>query len=338
MDLISVIVPVYNVEPYLRKCLDSILAQTYTNLEIIVVDDGSTDGSGRICDEYAAKDARIRVIHKANGGLSDARNAGMAVAKGSYIGFVDSDDYVAPKMYEMLYLFAVKNELDVAMCCAYEVYGDRILGNNKQFNPIILNDREKIVELILIPHGAGVQINVWTKLYKKDVVAPIHFKTGKSYEDVFWTLDWIAQTERFGWFSDTFYYYVQRVGSITHEPRFKPTILDEVEGHEENYKHILQHYPKALDAGRYRLAWSYCMCIGRIAECADWQEHRAEMELVRSKALVHLGELLASPSITMKMKISLLLLAADLDLYLAVKKLYKRLKERKKATCTPPLY
>ena len=102
MDLISVIVPVYKVEPYLDKCVRSIVDQTYQNLEIILVDDGSPDRCGEICDAWAAKDSRIRVIHKENGGLSDARNAGMAVATGKYMGFVDSDDYIAPDMYRLL--------------------------------------------------------------------------------------------------------------------------------------------------------------------------------------------------------------------------------------------
>ena len=101
--LISVIVPVYNVEKYLAKCIDSIIAQTYTNLEILLVDDGATDSSGAICDEYAQKESRIRVIHKENGGLSDARNRGIAEARGEYLGFIDSDDYIDVDMYELLY-------------------------------------------------------------------------------------------------------------------------------------------------------------------------------------------------------------------------------------------
>lgn len=100
---ISIIVPVYKVEPYLRKCVDSILAQTFTNFEVILVDDGSPDNSGKICDEYAIKDSRVRVIHKENGGLSSARNAGIDIARGKYLGFVDSDDYIAEDMYEVLY-------------------------------------------------------------------------------------------------------------------------------------------------------------------------------------------------------------------------------------------
>ena len=114
--LISVIVPVYNVEQYLPKCVDAILAQTYGNLEVILVDDGTPDGSGRICDEYAARDNRVQVIHKENGGLSSARNAGIDIARGEYLGFVDSDDCIAPDMYEKMLSLAL--EADTKLVCA----------------------------------------------------------------------------------------------------------------------------------------------------------------------------------------------------------------------------
>ena len=123
MSLISVIVPIYNVEDYLCRCVDSILTQTYKNIEVILVNDGSTDNCGKICDEYALKDKRVKVIHKKNGGIADARNAGLDICCGDYIGFVDSDDYIAEDIYEVLYDFARTNILDVAICAiniAYE--------------------------------------------------------------------------------------------------------------------------------------------------------------------------------------------------------------------------
>ncbi|MDO4921927.1 MAG: glycosyltransferase [Phascolarctobacterium sp.] len=338
MDLISIIVPVYNVAPYLQKCLDSILAQTYTNLEIICVDDGSTDTSGAIVDAYAKIDARVRVIHQMNGGLSDARNIGVGVATGAYIGFVDSDDYIAPQMYETLYNFATQNDLDVAMCCAYDVCDGKVCGGTKNFAPIVTESPEEMIRLLFLPHRNGAQIGVWIKLFRRSVAGNVSFRVGKAYEDVFYVLDCIERTRRFGWICNAFYYYVQRAGSITHLPRFKPAILDVVEGYEENYARIAQHWPGAMDAARHRLAWSYLVCLNRIADCADWRERRAEMETVRGKARARLGEFMASPGVTLKMKIMLLLVALDLDLYFAVKKLYKRLKERKHTTCTPPLY
>src|SRR5699024_4494271 len=121
-DLISVIVPVYNVEKYVRRCIDSICGQTYSNLEIILIDDGSTDSSGKICDEMAAKDGRISVIHQENKGLSQARNAGLDQAKGEYIAFVDSDDYLSLNMYECLLKSLKENNADVVRCAIKNVY------------------------------------------------------------------------------------------------------------------------------------------------------------------------------------------------------------------------
>ena len=116
LPLISVIVPVYKVEKYLNQCIESVLAQTYQNLEIILVDDGSPDRSGEICEEYAKKDTRIRVLHKSNGGLSTARNTGLQIISGAYIAFLDSDDYLAPDMYETLYRELIENDADIAVC------------------------------------------------------------------------------------------------------------------------------------------------------------------------------------------------------------------------------
>ena len=118
-DLISIIVPVYNVEKYLHRCVSSILQQTYSKFEVILVDDGSKDASGRICDVFASKDERVRVIHKENGGLSSARNAGLDIANGKYIGFVDSDDYIENDMYEIMYNALIKNNVDIACVGIY---------------------------------------------------------------------------------------------------------------------------------------------------------------------------------------------------------------------------
>lgn len=122
MPKISIIVPVYNVEKYLEKCVRSILAQTFTDFELILVDDGSPDSSGAMCDQFAEQDQRVKVIHKENGGLSDARNAGIEIATGEYLGFVDSDDYIADDMYELLYTNIVKEDADLSICGIYDVY------------------------------------------------------------------------------------------------------------------------------------------------------------------------------------------------------------------------
>ncbi|MCF0156053.1 MAG: glycosyltransferase, partial [Veillonella sp.] len=126
MSKISVIVPIYNVEPYIHQCVDSIINQTYKDLEIILVDDGSPDNCGKICDEYAAKDDRVKVIHRPNGGLSAARNSGLDVATGEYIAFVDSDDYIACNMYSDMMEFMLKHKLDIVVCSSYRVKNSKI--------------------------------------------------------------------------------------------------------------------------------------------------------------------------------------------------------------------
>ena len=128
MPKISIIVPVYNVEKYLEKCVRSILAQTFTDFELILVDDGSPDSSGAMCDQFAEQDQRVKVIHKENGGLSDARNAGIEIATGEYLGFVDSDDYIADDMYELLYTNIVKEDADLSICGIYDVYEGKELS------------------------------------------------------------------------------------------------------------------------------------------------------------------------------------------------------------------
>lgn len=144
MKLLSIIVPVYNVKSYLKKCVESIINQTYTNLQIILVDDGSTDGSQDICDEFAQRDSRIVVIHKENGGQSTARNVGMDRAKGVYIAFVDSDDWLEPNMYEALISQLEKHEADIVACSFYECKGDekKAVGDSKNIRVI---DTEEIL-------------------------------------------------------------------------------------------------------------------------------------------------------------------------------------------------
>ena len=161
-ERISVIVPVYKVEPYLRKCLDSIVNQTYRNLEIILVDDGSPDNCGRICDEYAERDNRIRVIHQKNGGVSSARNEGLKIASGDWIGWVDSDDWIEPDMFEYLLENAKKSKADIAVCSRKEWYKDRCILR-KWEKDILLNTEEALRQLL---EDVQMQNYLWDKLWQ----------------------------------------------------------------------------------------------------------------------------------------------------------------------------
>ena len=146
--LISIIIPVYKVEKYLEKCIKSVLDQTYKNLQIILVDDGSPDNCGNICDNYAKIDNRIEVIHKANGGLSEARNVGLKVARGEYIGFVDSDDYVSNEMFENLYNTLISNDVDVSICNFYTVINNKNIIKNADNGVEIYNKLEILKEIL----------------------------------------------------------------------------------------------------------------------------------------------------------------------------------------------
>lgn len=185
-DLISIIVPVYNMEQYLDRCVASILHQTYTDLEIILVDDGSSDSSPSMCDEYARQDSRIKVIHKRNGGLSDARNAGLSVATGSYIGYVDSDDWIEPNMYERMYKACIQNDAQIAVCKYKAVFKDRTI--DKGSDETVVLSREELLNIYIFEHKKYVIYNsVWSKLFKRELVEDMLFPVGRNSEDIIYT-------------------------------------------------------------------------------------------------------------------------------------------------------
>lgn len=218
--LISVIVPIYHVEQYLRRCIDSIIGQTYKNLEIILVDDGSDDGCPAICDEYARKDNRIVVIHKENGGLSDARNKGIEIAKGDYIAFVDSDDYIHKDMYKILMDEILRSSSDISICTYKYVY------DNKPDEPDISYNDDYLVEVMdgrqsqhrYYSGDIMLELTVaWNKLYKKDLFDGIRYPKGKIFEDEYTTYKVLYKSKKISFVNVPLYYYLQRSDSIIGE-------------------------------------------------------------------------------------------------------------------------
>lgn len=213
--LISVIVPIYKVEKYLEMCVESLIHQTYTNLQIILVDDGSPDQCPAICDEYAKKDNRIQVIHKKNGGLSDARNAGLEEVKGKYITFVDSDDYVDVVYIEKLYCALNKYNASVAIC------GIKITDESRKItDQIEVTDHEKIEvytgsDIIKKElQGEWVLVTSWGALFDTDLFEKIRFPVGRHYEDEYVFCEIYDDLEQIVCISDNMYFYLQRVDSI----------------------------------------------------------------------------------------------------------------------------
>lgn len=279
MELISVIVPIYKVEPYLDRCVRSIIEQTYNNLEIILVDDGSPDNCPAICDAWAKKDIRIKVVHKENGGLSDARNAGLEIATGELIGFVDSDDWIAPEMYERLAKALIDNNCDIAACTVEMVWEDgtpsRLL--TVQDNCIL----DRVESQLALLNESQLKHPVWYKLYKRSVIAGIHFEVGKQHEDVFWSYQVIGTARHVCLIDHIGYYYFQRSDSIMGNNTFTIKRLDAIEAFERRYQYIVKEFPELEKDARCRLI-AVCIFYGQmVLKCLQKDEKRTAFAYLR---------------------------------------------------------
>lgn len=300
MPTISVIIPVYNVEKYIKKCVDSVLCQTYTELEIFLVDDGSPDACPAICDEYAAKDSRVKVIHKPNGGLSDARNAALDVMTGQYVTFVDSDDYLAPDAIETLYAALIKTDADIAVGNMKGVTED---GEISDFYTPAAEETGLTGEEILSTLNQPCAQN---RLYKKDIFAELRYPKGRLYEDVFIYHGILAQTKKIVLTGTTVYYYLIRGGSIMHgEYNIRFTdIIDAIKGRYEWLDSIGQ--TKLANEARLfiysRVAVAYAHLDKNIPE------HKKRLDEITAIYNECYAVLMKSPDIGTKQKVRLLLL------------------------------
>lgn len=219
MDVeISIIVPVYNIEHLLAKCINSILAQTFTNFELILVNDGSTDRSAEICNQYANLDKRIKVIHKKNGGTASSRNAGLDVAKGKYIGFVDNDDYINKYMYETLYNNAVIYSSDIVVCDYLNVGEGKYYDTsefNKNFKTKHLNNKEALNNIF---SNNPTFVYPWNKLYRKYLFDDIKYEVGNLYDDETVAHKLLYKSNKVTYIQAELYYYVKRLGSMVNTP------------------------------------------------------------------------------------------------------------------------
>lgn len=214
MREISIIVPVYNVEKYLDRCISSILEQSFTDFQLILVNDGSKDNSGTICDEYAKKDSRIKVIHQDNLGLSAARNIGIEASQGKYITFIDSDDFIHTNMLYILYNNLLENKADISVCNYNLVYEDKLTATNLGNNHIEVYNNIESVKKIL-EKSETVMIIAWGKLYKRDLFDDIRYPVGKYHEDEFVTYKLLYKSTKVVVTDAKLYYYLQRSNSIT---------------------------------------------------------------------------------------------------------------------------
>lgn len=236
MEKISLIVPIYNVEKYLNRCVDSIIRQTYSEIEIILINDGSTDNCLEICNKYKKQDKRIIVVDKENGGLSDARNAGIEIATGKYIMFIDSDDWIDSNMVNRLYSLISKKDACIAQCDFARVYNDEnIYFNNENINIKVMDSKEAMISIY---KNNGVKsIVTWNKIYKKELFNTIRFPKGKIHEDEFTTYKLFDKCKKIIDTDEVMYYYRQRDGSIM-KSEFSIKRLDVIEAIKERIKYF----------------------------------------------------------------------------------------------------
>ena len=274
---ISVIVPIYKVEQYLDCCVRSIVEQTYANLEIILVDDGSPDNCPAMCDAWAARDVRIKVIHKENGGLSDARNAGLAVATGELISFIDSDDWIEPTFYEELLGAMRTADAEVAACATNFVAEDGEVLRVRQAAPVPMGKPEALRRLVL---EDGVYQTVWNMLYCREVMDGILFEKGRYNEDEFWTYQVLDRIGSLATVQEPLYNYRQRGTSII-GTGYNIRRLDGLEARFQRMEY-LQQYEGMADLTRQQFTFD---CMWHL-QCAlkylrGEEQHRAKEMILR---------------------------------------------------------
>lgn len=260
MDLISVIVPVYNVEEYLNRCVESIVRQTYKYLEIILVDDGSTDDCPQMCDEWKKKDKRVRVIHQANAGAGKARNKALDSVQGDFVVFVDSDDYIAPTMFEFLYKQFSK-DVDIVEC-EYCITRD---------DDVVFDDyaRSYVAKYYVAQEAMRENITdhifrqlIWNKMYRKNIILNIRFPEGKKIDDEFWTYQVIGKARKLVYTDKVLYAYRQQGESVMHsldsEKRFQA-----IEAKIQRHKYICERMPELEEESIFNL-WFTCIYQGQL--------------------------------------------------------------------------
>lgn len=272
---VSIIVPVYMVEPYVRKCVDSILAQTLKDFELILVDDGSPDSCGEICDKYAQKDGRIKVIHKENGGQATARNAALDIAKGDYIGFVDSDDWIEPDMYELLYDMCIKNDCDIANCSSIIYFKNKTVKNGK--HPLTVHNRDQAMRSML--EGDLYDEVVWTKLIKRSLLEKIRFPVGIAYEDTAFTYKVFHKSSRVCCIGVPKYHYIKRDDS-TMDRALKNIKIDGVLIYDEMYQFMDKYYPDLQDLVTLKLANSAMVILNQISSNPNFSKYKNDYNKV----------------------------------------------------------
>lgn len=309
--LVSVIVPIYKVEEYLEKCVNSIRNQTLRELEIILVDDGSPDRCGRICDEFAEKDERIVVIHKENGGLSDARNEGIKAATADLVAFIDSDDYIDPDMMEFLFRNLQKEGADLSVCGLYHHFGDTLQISQDTLDGLYVADTKEAIRLEL----TEVPVTAVNKIYKKALFQQVCFPKGKLYEDAHTMIPLILQSKKVVYDLQPKYHYVHREDSITTKV-YRTQVMSLVEANRNNMHLVCNAFPELKKEAEFRYFWSYFWVLEYMLRSPSLSEKAVnEKKQIYRQLKRNAYKILTNPHFTKTRRISALLLLINSKLY-----------------------
>lgn len=311
--MVSIIVPIYKVEKYLPKCVESLMNQTYSDLQIILVDDGSPDGCGKICDEYAAKDGRITVIHQKNAGVSAARNAGLAIAQGEYIGFVDPDDYIAPEMYEIMVNTMETHAAELAVCGYDYVEEDGTVSRPYRAREEEVLSREQLI-FKLFDMPPTVRHGVVNKLFRSGVWQNLRFPEGlHSSEDVYVLTDYVKQVDKAVFVHQPLYQNLVRMGSATHGGLKIESLAASFAAHDHMHQMAVKECPGVKD---HSLAFLLDVCVLKYNEAqkrlqtiteAERAPYRTAMTQMRGFIRKHARKALFDREIYWKTRIMYLL-------------------------------
>ncbi len=293
-DLISVIIPIYNVKKYLRRCIKGVLAQTYKNLEIILIDDGSTDGSAELCDELFHEDKRIVVFHKQNGGIASARNYGIRAANGDYVCFIDPDDIVDEDYVEFLHNIIIKYKVKLAICShrvLYEGHKTAVDMSTKESGKI---DSKVIIQRLL--YADGIDTSFWAKMFTKDILLKHLCPEGRNYEDAACMYLYFDSVPYIGLDSVAKYTYCVRRMSISQKP-FDKSKMDLITATKEMHDYIVQKYPKMKLGAERRLMYAHLSTLRQIALSPKTKDSEECRPIVWQYIKAHKGSVMRNTNI-----------------------------------------
>lgn len=320
--LISLIIPVYNVEEFLDRCLESAINQTYENIEIILVDDGSPDSCPKLCDNWSKKDKRIIVVHKLNGGLSDARNAGIKIAKGEYLTFIDSDDYIDKSYVKELYDAIKIDDCDLSISGIVVKYSNRTVINKYTNEKEILTPKETLKKIL---YDEGIDISATAKLYKKELFKNIQFPKGRLYEDAATTYKLIYASKKIANNNVPTYFYMIRNNSIA-QSTFNKKKMDLIKSTEEMTNFIREKYPDLSSACDRRLMYAYLSTVSQLASVK--KEYKKEEKTLIEYINNNSKKALKDKKCPMRDKFAIITLGFGFKFYKLVWNLYRRVTGR----------